>query len=431
MPSVVIVGSQWGDEGKGKIVDLLSLKAEVVVRFNGGNNAGHTIILENGEKVGLHLIPSGIFRSGTKCVLGNGVVIDPGVLVEEINKVRSKGHEASEKNLIISEKANVVMPYHVKLDELKEKALGGNKIGTTGRGIGPAYEDKVSRQGFHIGDMLNPAEFKEKLNFILPLKNVIFEKVYEAAPFEVEDVYSACMKKFEVFAQCVKPASLFVEQAIKADKNILFEGAQGALLDIDHGTYPFVTSSNTLAAQASLGTGISPRVLKSIVGIFKAYITRVGSGPFPTEMPPSSGDILRKKGNEYGTTTGRPRRCGWLDLVMLRHAVRINGLSGLCMNKLDVMSGIPRIKICTAYKYKGETLRDADLLTRELEKCEPVYEEVEGWEIFVPEKIKKKKDLPKNALAYIERVEKETEVPIDIISIGPARAETVIVKELF
>jgi len=431
MPSVVIVGSQWGDEGKGKIVDLLSGKADVVVRFNGGNNAGHTIILENGEKVGLHLIPSGIFQKNTKCVPGNGVVVDPGVLVEEIEKVRSKGQEASKNNLIISEKANVVMPYHVKLDELKEKALGGNKIGTTGRGIGPAYEDKISRQGFHVGDMLYPEDFKAKLNFILPLKNVIFEKVYDSDPFKVEDVYKACMKRFEVFAECVRPASLFVEQAIKADKNILFEGAQGALLDIDHGTYPFVTSSNTLAAQASLGTGISPRVLKNIVGIFKAYITRVGSGPFPTEMPPSSGDILRKKGNEFGTTTGRPRRCGWLDLVMLRHAARINGLSGLCMNKLDVMSGIPKIKICTAYKYKGEELRDADLLTRELEKCEPVYEEMDGWETFAPKNIKKKSDLPKNALTYIDRVEKETEVPVNIISIGPAREQTVVVKELF
>lgn len=431
MSSLVIVGAQWGDEGKGKIVDLLALKAEIIARFNGGNNAGHTIILKNGEKVILHLIPSGIFHKNKICVIGNGVVIDPKVLIEEISLVESKGFSIDKDSLLISEKAHLIMPYHILIDELRESALGANKIGTTGRGIGPAYEDKVAREGFLIGDLRDPKSFRERINTILPCKNSIIEKVYSAKSFNPDEIYDSYLKYFERFAKHVCKTSLFIDEACKKGKNILFEGAQGSSLDIDHGTYPFVTSSNTVSAQASIGTGIGLGSIHKVVGIFKAYATRVGSGPFPTELTPSICEILKKKGNEYGATTGRPRRCGWLDLVMLRHSIRINGIESLCINKIDVLSGLPKVKICNSYRFKGEIVKDSDFMTSELASCEPVYEDLDGWDQFIPEKIKKKKDLPKNAIHFLDMIETKLEVPIDIISLGPSRDQTLVIKECF
>ena len=431
MPSLVVIGAQWGDEGKGKIVDLLAGKADVIVRFNGGNNAGHTIILENGEKVVLHLVPSGIFHKNKICVIGNGVVINPIGLVEEINLVRSKGVRLDGKNFLISERAHLIMPYHLKLDEMKEKALGAAKIGTTGKGIGPAYVDKVAREGFIMADLCDPKFFKEKLNKVLSDKNSLIQKIYGGTPFKVDEIYDSYLEYFETFKDCISKTSIFLAKALKDSKKILFEGAQGSSLDIDHGTYPFVTSSNTVSAQAAIGSGIGPKHLGRVVGIFKAYVTRVGGGPFPTEITDSTGELLRKKGNEFGATTGRPRRCGWLDLVMLRQTIRLNGIDSLCMNKIDVLSGMPKVKICTAYKKGNETVKDSDFLTSELDSLEPAYKEFEGWEPFESGKIRKRKELPKNAQSFIDYIESETGVGIDVISIGPQRDQTLVGKEFF
>lgn len=430
MPSLVIVGAQWGDEGKGKIVDLLARKADIIARFQGGNNAGHTIILKEKEKMILHLIPSGIFHDDKICVIGNGVVVNPEVLCQEIELVRSKSFKVDD-NLMISEKAHLIMPYHLAIEQHREAARGENKIGTTQRGIGPAYQDKVAREGFIAGDLLDPAYFKGKLKEILPRKNLILENVFNAKSFDLDEIYSAYMKHAEIFSGFIKKTSLFIHEAIKENKKVLFEGAQGSALDNDHGTYPFVTSSNTVSAQACIGTGVGPGAIDKVVGIFKAYTTRVGSGPFPTELPPSTAETIRKKGGEFGATTGRPRRCGWLDLVLLRHAIRTSGIDALCMNKIDVLCGLPRVGVCNSYKLKGKIIKDADFMTRELSQWKPVFEEREGWEQIIPEKIKKKSDLPKNALRYIDYIEEQTGVPIEMVSMGPERDQTVTIGKFF
>jgi adenylosuccinate synthase len=431
MSSLVVVGAQWGDEGKGKIVDLLAQKAQVIVRFNGGNNAGHTIILPTGEKAILHLIPSGIFNPDKVCIIGNGVVIDPKCLVDEIDLVKSKGFKVDEKNLLISDKAHLIMPYHVKLDLLKEKSLGDGKIGTTGRGIGPAYYDKVAREGFVVGDLKNKEEFKRKLESVLAQKNAILEKLYGEKGLSVQEIYDSYTKYFEIFSKYVGKSSLAVNEACRKDKKVLFEGAQGTALDVDHGTYPYVTSSNVVAAQACIGSGIGPGLINKVTGVCKAYVTRVGGGPFPTELPGSEADNLRKKGNEFGATTGRPRRCGWLDLVMLRQAIRVNGLQGLCLNKLDVLGDEPKVKICNSYKLEGNILKNYDFLPLELSKSKPIYTEFDGWGKMDFTKIKKLKDLPKNAQKFLEFIESESGVPIDMVSLGPSRNETLIINEYF
>ncbi|WP_349408989.1 adenylosuccinate synthase [Pseudalkalibacillus sp. SCS-8] len=427
MSSVVVVGTQWGDEGKGKITDYLSQEAEVIARYQGGNNAGHTIVF-NDKKYKLHLIPSGIFFDDKICVIGNGMVIDPKALVEELQYLHDKG--VSTENLRISNRAHVILPYHLKLDILEEESKGENKIGTTKKGIGPAYMDKAARIGIRIADLLDKEEFAEKLERNLREKNRLFEKVYEVEGMKLEDILEEYYEYGQQIAKYVTDTSVTLNDALDNGRRVLFEGAQGVMLDIDQGTYPFVTSSNPIAGGVTIGSGVGPSKIQHVVGVSKAYTTRVGDGPFPTELHDEVGDQIREVGNEYGTTTGRPRRVGWFDSVVVRHAQRVSGITDLSLNSIDVLTGIKTLKICTAYKYKGEIIEEFPASLKVLAQCEPVYEEMPGWEEDITG-VRSLDELPENARHYVERISQLTGIPLSIFSVGPDRKQTNKVRGVF
>jgi adenylosuccinate synthase len=429
MSNVVIVGTQWGDEGKGKVVDLLSSNADLVVRFQGGNNAGHTLVVD-GEETICHLIPSGILHKGKKCLIGNGVVVDPAVLLEEINTLREKGISVSPENLALSERAHLIMPYHNALDLAREVAKGKDKIGTTGRGIGPCYEDKASRTGIRAIDLSEPETLAEKIKINLKEKNFYLTKFLDADPLEYQAIYDEYLSMGEILKEYITDVSLEIDQAINSGENILFEGAQGTHLDIDHGTYPFVTSSNPLSGTVCSGAGVGPDKLHHVIGIVKAYTTRVGAGPFVTELLDETGDYIQEKGAEFGATTGRRRRCGWLDLVILRDSVRLNGLSSLSITKLDVLTGLDTLKICAGYELQGKRLDSRPSSLKRLAQCTPIYEEMPGWQEDITH-ARQLNQLPDKARAYLNRIEELTKVPFSIVSVGPAREQTIVLQDLF
>ena len=430
MSSVVIVGTQWGDEGKGKIVDLLTRYADCIVRFQGGNNAGHTLVV-GGKQFIFHIIPSGILYEQKRCMIGNGVIIDPGVLLDEIAELKERGLPVTPERLLISENAHLIMEYHKNIDMAQEAALAdGKKIGTTGRGIGPCYVDKVGRVGIKIGDLLDEAVLKDKLQAGVEEKNFLLTKKFNAAPLSYESMFEQLMKYGEQLIPFIGNVSVELDRARKADKNILFEGAQGTQLDIDHGTYPFVTSSNTVAGNACNGTGFGPAHIDAVVGIMKAYTTRVGEGPFPTELFDETGDALQKKGGEFGATTGRKRRCGWLDGVVANDAVRLNGLTDLAITKLDVLSGQPVIRMATSYELDGRTINAMPSNIKQAQKAVPVYEEIPGWQSEI-DHIRDINDLPTEARDYIKRIEDFTGVGASIVSVGPDREETLLLRNPF
>jgi adenylosuccinate synthase len=426
--NIVIVGTQWGDEGKGKIVDLLSEYADIVVRFQGGNNAGHTIVV-NGEQFISHLVPSGILQKKT-CLIGNGMVVDPAVLVEELDNLESKGIDVGSDNLKISEKAHIIMPYHKQIDLAREKKKGDKKIGTTGRGIGPCYEDKACRRGIRFVELIDFEGFTEKIRTVMEEKNFYLKNYLSSETIDPESI----IDQYKVYAERLAPhvvnISVVMNQAIKANQQILFEGAQGTHLDIDHGTYPYVTSSNTISGNACCGSGIGPKEITGVVGIVKAYTTRVGEGPFPTELFDEIGDAIQVKGAEFGATTGRKRRCGWLDSVLLRNSARLNGLTGLAITKLDVLDELESLKICTAYEHNSEIINDFPASIKILKACKPVLETLPGWSEDISG-VRKIEDLPQNAKNYLKRIEELTETPIQIVSVGPGRDQTIVVENPF
>lgn len=428
MANVVIIGAQWGDEGKGKLVDCLTERADVVARFQGGHNAGHTVVINDKQFI-LHLIPSGVLHADKMCIIGNGVVIDPGALIKEIRELREQGIRVAE-NLAISKNAHVIMPYHMAVEAEKEKKKGDKKIGTTGRGIGPAYVDKAGRTGIRMGDLMRPALFKEKLSSNLEDFNFILTKQFGADPLDEKSIYETYMEYAAFLKKHVQDTDVVINEMIEEGDNVLFEGAQGTLLDIDHGTYPYVTSSNASAGGACTGLGIGPTKIDAVLGVVKAYTTRVGGGPFPTEIHDDLGEKIREKGGEFGATTGRPRRCGWLDFIALRHAVRINGLSGILITKLDILEGLDTIKVCVAYKFEGQTLETFPKELDVLEKCEPVYEEVSGWKEPTTG-ITDFDALPKKARDYIRLIEDGLKVPVDMISTGKKRNELITLRSHF
>ena len=428
MANVVIVGTQWGDEGKGKIVDLLAEYADIVVRFQGGNNAGHTMVVD-GEQFISHLVPSGILQ-GRTCLIGNGMVVDPAVLVEEIDYLIGKGIRVDETTLKISERAQMIMPYHKSIDHGRERMKGDKKIGTTGRGIGPAYEDKATRRGVRFVDLLDPEVFREKVESIMVEKNFYLEKFLGAEPLDPEYVIAEYSRYAERLAPLVTNVSVVIDQGVRRGGQVLFEGAQGTHLDIDHGTYPYVTSSNTVSGNACCGAGIGPTGISDVYGIVKAYTTRVGEGPFPSELFDAVGDAIQKKGAEFGATTGRKRRCGWLDLVILRNAVRLNGLTGLVITKLDVLGGLDEIKICTAYRHGEEVYQEFPASLKVLGACEPVFEVLPGWTEDISG-VRRFEDLPDNARSYLRRIEELIEAPVKIVSVGPGRNETIVLENPF
>ncbi|KGP76385.1 adenylosuccinate synthetase [Desulfosporosinus sp. Tol-M] len=422
MAAVVLIGSQWGDEGKGKITDFLAEKANIVVRYQGGNNAGHTVIA-NGEEFKLHLIPSGILYPDKTCVIGNGVVIDPKVLLDELDHIEKRGIKTGK--LLISSNAQVIMPYHWVLDGLEEEARGERKIGTTKRGIGPAYQDKVSRIGIRIIDLLDKEEFAEKLRSNLVEKNNLFVKVYGQEALKFEEIYETYLGYAEQLRSMVTDSSLAIDESIRSGGRVLFEGAQGTLLDVDHGTYPYVTSSNPIAGGACIGSGIGPTRIDRVVGVAKAYTTRVGEGPFPTELLDESGEQMRANGHEFGTTTGRPRRCGWFDVVIARYAVRVSGISDFAIMKLDVLTGFDTLKICVGYRVGGEIIREFPQSQKIFRQAQPVYEEMSGWQEDLT-LVRRFEELPGAAQNYILRIEELTGVPATLVSIGPGREQTIV-----
>jgi adenylosuccinate synthase len=426
MANVVIVGAQWGDEGKGKIVDLLTQYADVVVRFQGGNNAGHTIVLK-GEKFVVHLIPSGILYEDKKCIIGNGVVLDPAVLIEEIDEIKKRGYFKDDSQLMISEETHLILPYHRRVDVAREKTF---KIGTTGRGIGPAYEDKVARCGIRVVDLVDEKVFREKLEANLIQKNVYLTQVLQEKGFEFSEIFDEYIHYKGRLEKYVKNTSLILHQEIEAGKHVLFEGAQGAMLDLDHGTYPYVTASNTLAGNACAGAGIGPTMINRVIGIAKAYTTRVGEGPFPTELQDEVGEKIRQKGGEYGATTGRPRRCGWFDAVVVKHSARVNGIREIVITKLDVLNDFDTIKVCVGYRADGKIYDHVPSNLEILKRAEPIYEELEGWKTEIKE-ARSFKDLPTKAKRYIRRIEKLIGTKIMMISVGSERNETIEVKNPF
>ena len=429
MSNIVVIGTQWGDEGKGKVVDLLAEKAHMVVRFQGGNNAGHTMVVD-GEEFISHLIPSGILHKDKPCAIGNGVVVDPGVLIQEIEHLRDRGIAIGPYNLLISENAHLIMPYHKLIDHGRERLKGDKKIGTTGRGIGPCYEDRVTRRGIRFCDLIDPDSFKEKMPSILRERNFYLKEFLKSETVAEAEILEEYLPYAEALRPHVTNVSVAINQAIKAGHDILFEGAQGTHLDIDHGTYPYVTSSNTVAGNACCGAGVGPTQINGVIGIVKAYTTRVGRGPFPTELHDATGDLIQERGVEFGATTGRRRRCGWLDSVVVRKSARLNGLTGLAITKLDVLSNIEMLKICTAYQYKGERLTEFPTALTVLEQCEPIYEELPGWPDDITA-IQDINDLPENARAYVKRIEELTETPIQIVSVGAGRKQTIVLQDPF
>lgn len=429
MANVAIIGAQWGDEGKGKVVDLFSRSADIVVRFQGGNNAGHTLVV-NGEKTVLHLIPSGALHPNKLCVIGNGVVVDPEVLLQEIQSLKKKGHLQDDSLLRISEAAHLIMPYHKAVDQARERLRGKGKIGTTGRGIGPAYEDKVARTGIRFIDLLEEETFRRKLKRNIEEKNIYLKAILKEKTMDFKEIHDAYCRFREKLRGYVTDTGLLLHREIRAGKSVLFEGAQGTLLDVDHGTYPFVTSSNAVIGGVLTGTGLGPRSIQQIIGISKAYTTRVGSGPFPTELEGPEGEKLQQDGDEFGATTGRPRRCGWFDAVGLRYAARVNGMTGLALTKLDVLTGFKKIRISTAYRSAGELYHEFPASLSVLEKAEPVWEELEGWETPLSG-ARKFSDLPTATQRYVRRLEEVVETEIILVSVGPGREQTIILKDPF
>lgn len=427
MSSVVVVGTQWGDEGKGKITDFLSEKAEVIARYQGGDNAGHTIKF-NGVTYKLHLIPSGIFAENKISVIGNGVVINPKSLVEEIAYLHE--HGVATNNLRISDRAHVVLPYHILLDQLQEDAKGDQKIGTTIKGIGPAYMDKAARVGIRVADLLDKEIFAERLRSNLEEKNRTFTKLFGTAPIEFEDVFEEYYQYGQEIKQYVCDTSVVLNDALDANKRVLFEGAQGVMLDIDQGTYPFVTSSNPVAGGVTIGSGVGPSKIDKVVGVCKAYTSRVGDGPFPTELHDEVGQQIREIGKEYGTTTGRPRRIGWFDTVVMRHSKRVSGITNLALNSIDVLSGLETVKICTAYERNGEQILHYPASLKELAECTPIYEEIPGWGEDITA-CRTLEDLPENARNYVYRIAELVGVRISTFSVGPDRDQTNVLEDIW
>ncbi len=428
MPVLVVVGAQWGDEGKGKIIDLLTEKADVVARYQGGHNAGHTVVVGMEEFV-LHLIPSGILHKGKRCIIGNGVVVDPGALIEEMDGLVKRGIKF-EKSLFISQNAHLIMPYHKALDVASEKLKGNKKIGTTGRGIGPAYADKINRKGIRMADLLNPTRFREKLAANVGEANFLLERFFNAPLVNQDAVYDEYMRFAGRLKKHVVDTTVLLDEAVRGKKKILAEGAQGTHLDVDHGTYPFVTSSSPTAGGACTGLGIGPNSIRDVLGIVKAYTTRVGSGPFPTEQENALGELLRDRGREYGATTGRARRCGWMDTLIVRHAVRVNGLTSIALTKLDVLDTLDELKICIGYKYKGKTYSEMPADLAVLENCTPQYITMPGWKQTTIG-VKKYNQLPKKARAYVEKICKLCGVKVSIVSTGARRDETIVLEQPF
>ena len=427
MPAYAVIGAQWGDEGKGKIIDYLAEKADCVVRYGGGNNAGHTVVNAQGQ-FSLHLVPSGIFRPQSTCIIGNGVVVDPDVLLGELDYLRSAGLDTS--RLQVSERAHLIMPYHSILDNLEERSRGEAAIGTTGMGVGPAYVDKTGRSGIRAGDLKDLTSLLPQLEKVVDSKNAIITKVYEESPLSVSEVYEKCKDWAERLGKYIQPAEVTVREILDRGGNVLLEGAQGTLLDLDHGTYPYVTSSSASVGGACTGLGISPREIQGITGVFKAYCTRVGSGPMPTEMYDATAEALREKAWEYGSTTGRARRIGWFDGVAGRYSTQVNGFTSLVLTRLDVLDGLDSIKICVGYKVDGELVRDFPARISVLENCQPVFEELPGWDDPTASTTKKS-DLPEKAANYISCIEDLIGCPVHLISTGPGRDETILVETIF
>ena len=428
MKTVAVVGSQWGDEGKGKVIDFLATQADVVVRGQGGNNAGHTLVVD-GKKFALRLIPSGILNPNTINVIGNGIVFDPKGFFEEISMLESNG--ISTKNIKISDRAHIVFPYHKELDGLAEEARGDNKIGTTKKGIGPCYMDKTERSGIRVCDLMDKEIFAKKLKLQVDAKNKLVTGVYgKEAMFDFDEIYNEFIVYAEKMRPYVEDTTVIVYDAIKANKKVLFEGAQGTLLDLDLGTYPFVTSSHPTSGGFAVGAGVGPNMIKDVVGIVKAYTTRVGEGPFVTELFDETGERIRVQGHEFGTVTGRARRCGWFDSVIVKYAARVNGITSISFMLLDVLTGFDKIKICTAYKMGDKIINNFPASLEDLAKCEPVYEELDGWNEDITN-IEKFEDLPENAKKYIARIEELIDVNIDLVSVGPNRTQTIIRKNIF
>ena len=421
MSVIAVIGAQWGDEGKGKIVDLLAEKARVVIRFSGGDNAGHTVINQCGE-FRLHLIPSGIFYPGVTCIIGNGVAINPEVLIGEVNQLEQRGVDTG--RLFISDRAHLIMPYHTLLDGLEEESRGGKAIGTTRKGIGPAFADKTARLGIRVGDLLEKEALLERLRFILESKNTILTRVYGAEPLSVDEIYDQYCRYGELLAPRVRETVIMLAEALGRNEPVMLEGAQGALLDPDFGTYPYTTSSSPLAGGGCLGSGIGPNRIDSILGVVKAYCTRVGSGPMPTELKDKTGDSIRERAHEYGTTTGRPRRCGWFDAVATRFSARVNSLTGIAITRLDVLDTLPKLKICTGYRLNGEVIDYFPASITALGKCQPVYEELPGWQSPTSH-IRDYEQLPEQARQYVVRLEELTSCPANIISVGAEREQTI------
>jgi adenylosuccinate synthase len=421
MPVIAVIGAQWGDEGKGKVVDMLSENADVVVRFSGGDNAGHTIINPQG-KFALQLVPSGIFNKDTVCVIGNGVVVNPAVLLEEMDTLNQCGVVTD--NLVISDRANLIMPYHLALEKYEEEARGSHAIGTTRKGIGPAFSDKVARRGIRAGDLLQKEAFAERLKEMVEYKNSVLTKVYGAEPLSFDDIYKQYREFGEKLAPHIRETTVLINEAIEQKKQVLLEGAQGTLLDPDFGTYPYATSSSPMAGGACIGAGIGPKKIDAVLGVYKAYITRVGAGPMPTRINDETGEMLRERGNEYGTVSGRPRDCGWFDAVAAWLTNRVNGFTGLAITKLDNLDTLPVIKICTAYELDGRKTDNFPGTISDLERVKPVYEEMEGWQTDISD-VRSYEDLPVRARKYIDRLEELIGCPVNFIGVGPERSETV------
>jgi adenylosuccinate synthase len=429
MSNTVVVGTQWGDEGKGKVVDLLTAKADLIVRFQGGNNAGHTLVVE-GRQFIFHIIPSGILYDDKKCLIGNGLVVDPEVLLEEIKGLKEAGIVVSPNRLSLSDKAQIIMPYHKAIDLAREAAKGRDKLGTTGRGIGPCYEDKVARTGVRAVDLTEPDTLEEKIRVNLKEKNFYLTEFFGAEPLEVQPILDRYLEMGETLTPFITDVSVELAEGLKANMKILFEGAQGTHLDIDHGTYPFVTSSNPVSGAACAGAGVGPGQLHHVLGIVKAYTTRVGAGPFVTELTDETGDYIQERGAEFGATTGRRRRCGWLDLVIVRDSARLNGLNSFAITKLDVLTGLEKLNICVGYELEGKQIDCRPASLKKQARCTPVYEEMLGWEEDITG-AREKDQLPEQARAYLDSIEKITGVPVSIVSVGPGREETIMVQDPF